>query len=99
MLKAIAPVASDRFTSANEFLAALRALPELSKAAEPEEMSLSEIYTSPFQQIAASQVQKLNYNPYVSYLLTLYSQSQHTNAGTRGLDKVGEQTYIPTLLD
>jgi len=98
MLKAIAPVASDRFSSASEFLTALRALPELRKAAEPEEMSLSEIHISPFQQID-SQVQKLNYNPYVSYLLTLYSQSQHTNAGTRGLDKVGEQTYIPTLLD
>jgi hypothetical protein len=32
-------------------------------------------------------------------LLTLYSQSPQTNAGTRGLDDLGRRTYVPTLLD
>jgi hypothetical protein len=32
-------------------------------------------------------------------LLTLYSQSQVSNAGTRGLDEVGKATYVPTYLD
>ena len=40
-----------------------------------------------------------NTNPYVSRLLTLYSQSKRSNAGTRGLDVISEQTYVETALD
>ena len=40
-----------------------------------------------------------NTNPYVSHLLTVYSQSRSSNAGTRGLDVLGEQTYVETGLD
>ncbi len=40
-----------------------------------------------------------NFNPYVSHLLTLYSQSQISNAGTRGLDEIGKATYVSTYLD
>jgi serine/threonine protein kinase len=40
-----------------------------------------------------------NTNPYVRHLLTLYSQSKHSNAGTRGLDVISEQTYVETALD
>ena len=29
----------------------------------------------------------------------MYSQSPRTNAGTRGLDAVGRETYVKTLLD
>src|SRR5207249_754353 len=36
---------------------------------------------------------------FVTHLLTMYSQSPHTNAGTRGLDAVGRATYVKTLLD
>jgi hypothetical protein len=41
-----------------------------------------------------------NHNPFVDYMLTLYSQSQTSNSGTRGLDTLwGEQTYVETALD
>jgi hypothetical protein len=40
-----------------------------------------------------------NANQYVSDLLTLYSQSSHSNSGTRGLDLISEQTYVETALD
>ena len=42
---------------------------------------------------------RVNVNPYVSHLLTLYSQSQISNAGTRGLDEIGKATYVSTFLD
>jgi serine/threonine protein kinase len=42
---------------------------------------------------------RVNFNPYVSHLLTLYSQSQISNAGTRGLDEIGKATYVSTYLD
>ncbi len=38
------------------------------------------------------------YDPFIDYLLTLYSQSHRSNAGTRGLDEV-TGTYVNTLLD
>ena len=40
-----------------------------------------------------------NTNPYVSYLLTLYSQTKYTNTGTRGFDSRGAETYVETALD
>src|SRR5262249_13394826 len=45
------------------------------------------------------QPHKPNFNPFVSKLLTMYSQSPRTNAGTRGLDIIGRDTYVKTLLD
>jgi len=89
LLKAISPNSAERFASAEALLAALNALPALRKPVEPP------LSTSIFQQAA----EKPNYNPFVRHLLTLYSQSQHTNAGTRGLDELGEKTYVETLLD
>jgi serine/threonine protein kinase len=90
MLKAIAPLPAERFTSAAEFLSSLKALPALRNVIEPE----------PEPEIVIDQgALQSNYNPYVRYLLTMYSQSQLTNAGTRGLDAAGEQIYTPTLLD
>jgi serine/threonine protein kinase len=95
MLKAISPLAEQRFLSASQFVTALNALPALRIAAEP---MVSEVVHG-VEKTDSQLLSKPNYNPYVSYLLTLYSQSQRTNAGTRGLDSAGEQTYIPTLLD
>jgi serine/threonine protein kinase len=40
-----------------------------------------------------------NRNPYVSHLITLFSQSRRSNAGTRGLDELGVQSYVDTALD
>jgi hypothetical protein len=42
---------------------------------------------------------KPNYNPYVTRLLTLYSQARRDNSGTRGLGEIAQHTYVDTLLD
>jgi serine/threonine protein kinase len=90
LLKAVAPTSIERFSSAIEFLSALKSLPALRKPADPPAI---------LNRTLVPVTSKPNYNPFVSYLLTLYSQSQRTNAGTRGLDEIGEQIYVPTLLD
>ncbi|MDM8520299.1 protein kinase [Anaerolineales bacterium HSG6] len=43
--------------------------------------------------------EKVNYNPYVTRLLTLYSQAERDNSGTRGLGEMAQQTYVETMLD
>lgn len=92
LLKAISPNAAERFTSAAEFLAALEAiLPTLRRPVL--------VRSSEKQPAMVPQPGKPNYNPHVAYLLTLYSQSLLTNAGTRGLDEAGERLYVSTLLD
>lgn len=40
-----------------------------------------------------------NTNPYVTHLLTLYSQARRDNSGTRGLDHHARATYVDTRLD
>jgi hypothetical protein len=47
----------------------------------------------------ASERHKENYNPYVTRLLTLYSQARRDNSGTRGLEGIAQHTYVPTRLD
>jgi len=88
MFKAIAPLSSERFATTQAFQSALDSLPALRKLVQVPTVTL-------FQQ----NIEKANYNPYVRHLLTLYSQSQYTNAGTRGLDSFSEQIYVETLLD
>lgn len=89
--KWIAPHKDDRFTSASELLDALQALPsDIRKQKSPVFPAIN------IEKIAPS---KPNFNPYVSALLTLYSQSKLTNAGTRGLDAFSKATYVSTLLD
>jgi serine/threonine protein kinase len=86
--KALDPQRHARFTSAAEFLAALNALPEPRlKPAAPLATSNTPVAAKP------------NTNPFVTDLLTLYSQSQRTNAGTRGLNAISSATYVETLLD
>ena len=90
LLKAISPSAAERFPSAGAFLDALKA--HLSALRQPRQAE-AEIRAD---SVPAS---RPNYNSYVSYLLTLYSQSARTNAGTRGLDAMGERIYVATRLD
>ena len=40
-----------------------------------------------------------NTNPFVTHLLTLYSQARHNNSGTRGLAPIARHTYVETRLD
>jgi serine/threonine protein kinase len=92
MQKAIAPHRSHRFRSAQDFRTALTQIKHLRYVAPTPESTQDSIA----DEIA---LDKPNFNPFVSYLLTLYSQSQQTNAGTRGLDDLSSRTYIPTRLD
>ena len=95
--QAIAPRRADRFESVVAFqealgaIAATRAAPPLPAPAESLETETGELWPQ--------QAPKPNFNPFVSHLLTMYSQSPRSNAGTRGLDDVGRETYVPTLLD
>jgi serine/threonine protein kinase len=99
LYRALAPKRSERFATAQIFLSALGALSssgELKKVRSQRAATFEPSITFPLD---AAIPNKPNFNPFVSYLLTLYSQSQQTNAGTRGLDRVGEMTYVSTLLD
>lgn len=93
LMKAIAPCRADRFATAEEFGNAIAALQNLTKVTAPIQLTTE----SPLP--ALTTTAKPNFNHFVSHLLTLYSQSQRTNAGTRGLDEIGKATYILTLLD
>jgi serine/threonine protein kinase len=96
---ALAPRIAERFSSARIFLNGLDAIYSSSdlRKTQPQRVSLAETSTT-FSLDDGTPVRP-NFNPFVSYLQTLYSQSQQTNAGTRGLDRVGETTYVSTLLD
>ena len=91
VLKALAPRRAERFSSASALEKALegviRARREPSDSSDPSLPPELGVQVPP------------NTNPFVSYLMTLFSQSTGTNAGTRGLDKLGRLTYVPTLLD
>ena len=92
VLQAIAPKRASRFASA---AALIEALAEISKARRGPPSETFDAFLVPELGGAVPP----NTNPFVSYLLTLYSQSPQTNAGTRGLDELGRRTYVPTLLD
>jgi len=94
LLKVIAPARSQRYDSASELGAALRGLQDRlrTKAERPSGATGGSTET-------LSGTPPPNTNPFVQYLLTLFSQSNSTNAGTRGLDAMGRSIYIPTALD
>lgn len=92
VLKTIAPKHGDRFPSAS---ALSEALDKVKRARREPSFESSDTLLVP----ELSSAGLPNTNPFVSYLLTFYSQSSQTNAGTRGLDDLGRRTYVPTLLD
>ncbi|MBM3224643.1 MAG: protein kinase, partial [Candidatus Tectomicrobia bacterium] len=96
LLKAIAPQRAARFPSARDLLTALNQVTRVRRSLPA---STDTVSVRLVTRLDADTVIPPNTNPYVSYLLTLYSQSQHSNAGTRGLDAMGEQLYIETALD
>jgi len=96
VLKAIAPRRAERFTSAIEFRDALSQVQHARRRVAP----------SPFVGPGASEAKDgdgsgtlPNTNPFVSHLITLYSQSRRSNAGTRGMDALGQGAYVDTALD
>lgn len=92
ILKAIAPERGSRFTSAEEFLSALMMAVEQPKPKLPEPVK-------PATVLATDDEASSEYNPFVAYLQTLYSQSRSSNRGTRGMDAVNQRVYVPTGLD
>lgn len=97
LLQAIAPHRADRFASAEAFREALSAVTEV-RATSSVELAETTLETDTGE-LPLLHPPKPNFNPFVSHLLTMYSQSPHSNVGTRGLDDIGRETYIPTLLD
>ena len=94
--KLIAPERKDRYQKPLEMLAELEALNGKYRSL----MTTGELTATP-QAVSklGFKSDRPNFNPYVSHLLTLYSQSQISNAGTRGLDEIGKATYVSTYLD
>lgn len=95
LLKAVQPLAAARFQSAAEMKQALAGVPSMLAPVAAQQVSpeLSGI------QLAGDEVGRTDYNPYVTRLLTLYSQARRTNTGTRGLDDIARLTYVRTGLD
>lgn len=94
VLKAIAPRRAERFASAIEFR---DALVEVRQARRIQAVNLSVLPA--FAAGGATPPVIPNSNAFVTHLLTLYSQSRRSNAGTRGLDALGFSTYVDTALD
>ena len=97
LLQAVAPRRADRFASAAAFrdalsaVATVRIVPATAPAVPQPDVDIGDP--------SLLHPTRPNFNPFVSHLLTMYSQSPRSNAGTRGLDAIGRETYIRTLLD
>lgn len=94
LLKACAPLASERFTSAVEMRAALESI----------ETAVADIPSSGQQQLPEPLARLLvhapqNVNPIVSEFLALGAQARRSNRATRGLTVLAEATYVETKLD
>lgn len=96
LYKAVQPSAADRFKSAGEMRAAWDAIQAMYAPAAPRSLAPGRF---PGIDVTPEEGAKKNYNPYVTRLLTLYSQARRSNAGTRGLDDIARLTYVNTKLD
>ena len=88
LLKAIHPIRNKRYQTAKEFLTALE--------------KASTLRTKPKSDESTSSLTTLRSNGghrFLDFVQSMYSQSERTNAGTRGLDALGLKTYIDTALD
>ncbi|CAO3306861.1 Protein kinase [Pseudomonas sp. P14-2025] len=94
VLKAIAPRRAERFATATDFRGALA---EVRHARRIQTVSLATMAAGSSQGVLAKSAP--NSNAFVSHLLTLYSQSHRSNAGTRGMDALGFSAYVDTALD
>jgi serine/threonine protein kinase len=95
LMKAISPKRADRFGSVAEFEQSLRSIkqvrqPKILPPAQSSSWTISDLLSEP---------SRPNINPFVSRLLTLYSQSKYSNSGTRGLDEISRLIYVDTALD
>lgn len=96
VLKAIAPRRAERYHSATDFRDALT---EVRHARRIQTVSLTAMSAAASSGHAVLSESAPNSNAFVSHLLTLYSQSRRSNAGTRGMDTLGFSAYVDTALD
>ena len=96
LLKAVQPRAEARFQSAAEMKAALLAVSAMLAPATPRPLPTDGF---PAIHLAPEEIGRTDYNPYVTRMLTLYSQARRSNTGTRGLDDIARLTYVETGLD
>ena len=96
LYKAVQPARENRYHTAAEMLEALNAVDAM-YAPRPQALVSGGKYAG--LKLTSSEASLPNYNPYVTRLLTLYSQARQTNSGTRGLDEIARITYVPTRLD
>lgn len=96
LLKAVQPHADARFQHAAEMKAALMAIPAM---LAPAQSSPPPIDAFAGVHLRPDEVSRADYNPYVTRMLTLYSQARRSNTGTRGLDEIARLTYVKTGLD
>ncbi len=94
LMKLIAPKRVDRFGSAEELLNTLNKVQQLKKAQSPKEESTSQFHLPPL-----ADGSNPSESAFHDFMLTLYSQSRHSNAGTRGLDDYSKLIYVETALD
>lgn len=97
LLKGVAIAGPDRFQTAREMKEALLAIPAMHAPVEPARARKGDEFRG--LTLEPSERGRSDYNPYVTRLLTLYSQASRTNAGTRGLDEIARLTYVKTSLD
>jgi serine/threonine protein kinase len=102
LLKAVQPHGVDRFEDAATMRDALLSVSSF-HAPEPVPITHGTNDLYPGITLNHGEVGRANYNPYVTRLLTLFSQAQLSNGGTRagfrGLDEIARLTYVPTRLD
>lgn len=96
VLKAIAPRRAERYATATDFRDALT---EVRHARRIQMVNLAAMASTACSGNAVLAESAPNSNAFVSHLLTLYSQSRRSNAGTRGLDALGFSAYVDTALD
>lgn len=93
LAKATAPDEADRFQRVDDFQSALEsALVELTRPP-------AHIDPAPLPAPPRDELERANWNPYQNRLVSLFSQSRTTNAGTRGLDDFARWAYVETLVD
>ncbi|NLS90946.1 MAG: protein kinase [Planctomycetaceae bacterium] len=94
--KSIHPNGSQRFQSAIAMKEAILSVHSMYAPIEPP-IAGDDLFSG--ITVTSGELGKINFNPYVTRLLTLYSQARRTNAGTRGLDEIARLTYVKTRLD
>jgi serine/threonine protein kinase len=91
--RAVAAVREQRFQTAEQLSAALHAA---SEAILQEQRAIDR---DPFPLASDEELARSNWNPYQARLVSLFSQSRTTNAGTRGLNDFARWSYVPTRID